>query len=217
MHTLIHTYFPKLSNKQIQQLHALEKLHHQWKEKLNLISTPSLTHFPLVHTLHSLSISRFLPKQPPNTHILDIGSGGGLPGIPLAICYPKLSFTLLDGTKKKTKALQNILQNLQLKHVKVRHERLETLDLQPYDLCVGRAVAPLHTLLKWMKRSRYTPPPLWYLTGEKYRLPNYAKRIQQYNLADTFQEKFFIQKCLLLIHLKPHPPSPYPLHNDDKS
>jgi 16S rRNA (guanine527-N7)-methyltransferase len=142
-------YFDDFTKAQLQQFEKLSGLYAEWNEKINVISRKDIEELYERHVLHSLSIAsvfNFLP----DTKIIDIGTGGGFPGIPLAIMFPEVEFTLVDSINKKLKVVEGIAQALSLKNVKTHWGRVEQLNKKLYfDFAVSRAVAPLADLLKW--------------------------------------------------------------------
>ena len=151
MKTVEH-YFPGLNPLQYERFDRLPALYTDWNTKINVISRQDIDNLEERHVLHSLAIAkafRFLP----GAHLLDLGTGGGFPGIPLAILFPEARFTLVDGTGKKIKVVQEIAQALGLNNVKVQHCRAEDLkSLHAFDFVLSRGVAPLIKLLGWSQR-----------------------------------------------------------------
>ena len=148
---LIHRFFPDITDFQAQQLAALEKLYPEWNEKINLISRKDIDNLEEHHLLHSLSIARFLTFAP-DTHILDIGTGGGFPGIPLAILFPQCRFTLIDGIGKKIKVAQDIAQRISLTNTECLQLRAED-EKRQFDFVVSRAVMPLPDLVRLIRKN----------------------------------------------------------------
>jgi 16S rRNA (guanine527-N7)-methyltransferase len=144
-------YFQQLSPRQVQQLEALSPLYLGWNEKINVISRKDIDHLYLHHVLHSLAIGRYV-KFKPGAAILDIGTGGGFPGIPLAILFPETEFTLIDGTLKKIKVVQAVTAALELKNVQALQTRAEEWKGKKFDFVVSRAVADLDQLYAWALR-----------------------------------------------------------------
>jgi len=140
-------YFPTITDEQIHQLITLESLVLAWNEKINLISRKDIEEVFIKHILHSLSIGIFNPFVP-DSKIMDLGTGGGFPGLPLAILYPEVRFLLIDARNKKLKAVSDMAKQLGLQNVEVRHIRVEEMNGR-YDFVVTRAVATIDKLWKW--------------------------------------------------------------------
>jgi len=146
--TYLRTSLTKL---QEQQFAALDSLYHEWNEKINLISRKDIDNLMEHHVLHSLAIGEFI-QFAPGTTILDVGTGGGFPGIPLAILFPECHFTLIDGIGKKVMVAADIAQRLGLKNVECLHERAEE-EKRQFDFVVSRAVMPLPDLVKIIRKN----------------------------------------------------------------
>lgn len=206
--TIIQHYFT-LTPLQKKRFHTLSSLYTTWNQRLNLISRKDIDNLYLHHILHSLSIAKTIQFQP-NATILDVGTGGGLPGIPLAILFPKTQFMLIDGTAKKIRAVQSIVEDLELNNVNVRHLRVEELK-DTYHFIVCRAVASLEKLHKWTRKNlkahnqHNLPNGLLCLKGGDLTAEvNQLKTPYRiYNLSDFFKEPFFATKSL--VHLFSHP------------
>lgn len=153
---LILKYFPGLLPQQRQQFSALEGLYREWNEKINVISRKDMEGLYEKHVLHSLSIAK-VRGFPAGASIIDIGTGGGFPGIPLAILFPESRFHLVDATGKKIRVVDEVARALCLDNVTTAHERVETLTDGRYDYAVSRAVAPLKTLIDWSRRMVHPP------------------------------------------------------------
>lgn len=147
---VILNYFDDFSAQQIDQLKQLPKLYQHWNEQINVISRKDIDELYVRHVLHSLSIAAVCPFNP-GMRIVDIGTGGGFPGIPLAIFYPGVDFLLVDSIGKKLKVVQGVAESIGLKNVKVLHSRMEELPQQEFDFAVSRAVAPLKDLWRWCR------------------------------------------------------------------
>lgn len=141
-------YFPDLTDQQYRQLRLLKELYSSWNEKINVISRKDIDHLYVHHVLHSLSIFEWNPFQP-HSRILDLGCGGGFPGIPLAIMMPDVHFHLIDARAKKIKVVHEVVEACQLDNVAAVHGRAEELDRQ-FDYVVTRAVAPMGKLWEWV-------------------------------------------------------------------
>lgn len=143
-------YFSDFTDTQLQQFQALEFLYKEWNEKINIISRKDIDGLYLKHVLHSLSIAAVFDFVA-GTYIIDIGTGGGFPGIPLAIYFPEVQFHLVDSIGKKLKVVEAIVASLSLKNVTFQQARAEEIKNNKFDFAVSRAVAPLKDLWKWSK------------------------------------------------------------------
>ena len=147
---LILQYFGEFTPQQMDQFAALEGLYTEWNAKINVISRKDIESLYEKHVLHSLSIAT-LEAFKPGAHILDIGTGGGFPGIPLAIFYPEVSFHLADSIGKKIKVVEEVAAALKLTNVTTQHTRVEEIKNRKFDFTISRAVAPLKELWTWSK------------------------------------------------------------------
>ena len=147
---IIEKYFSDFTEKQLQQFAALENLYKEWNEKINVISRKDIDALYEKHVLHSLSIAAAFEFKD-GTEIIDIGTGGGFPGIPLAIFFPEVKFHLVDSIGKKLKVVDAIIKAINLKNVTAQHIRAEEIKNKKFDFAVSRAVAPLKDLWKWSK------------------------------------------------------------------
>ncbi len=148
---LIEKYFPQITEEQRQQFAALDALYHEWNDKINVISRKDIDHLYEHHVLHSLAIGRMMNFRP-GTEILDFGTGGGFPGIPLAILFPECRFKLIDGTGKKIRVATEVAQAIGLKNCFPEHRRGEE-EKGKYDFVVSRAVMPLSDLVKIVRKN----------------------------------------------------------------
>ena len=148
---IINKYFPELTDEQIRQFEALDELYRDWNAKINVISRKDIDNLYEHHVLHSLAIGKLLHFKP-GTSFLDFGTGGGFPGIPLAILFPECSFKLIDGTGKKIRVATEVAQAIGLKNVKAEHLRGEE-EKGKYDFVVSRAVMPLPDLMKIVRKN----------------------------------------------------------------
>lgn len=147
---VIEHYFDDFTPLQQGQFDALGPLYREWNEKINVISRKDMDNFYERHVLHSLAIAAVCNFNP-GARVLDIGTGGGFPGIPLAIFFPEVEFVLTDSIGKKIKVVQAVAEAIGLKNVTAYHSRVEDLKQPPFDFAVSRAVAPLGTLWRWAK------------------------------------------------------------------
>lgn len=147
----IFTYFTSLSEEQQEQMQLLAGLYQEWNSKINVISRKDIDSLYIKHVLHSLAIGKFI-KFKAGSEILDLGCGGGFPGIPLAILFPEVDFHLVDGTGKKITVVHAVAEALGLTNVKAQHVRAEEIKDRKYDFVVTRAVATADKLLMWSRR-----------------------------------------------------------------
>ena len=147
---IILKYFSDFTAAQIQQFAALESLYKEWNSKINVISRKDIDGLYEKHVLHSLAIAAVFQFEP-GMQVLDIGTGGGFPGIPLAIFFPEVKFHLADSIAKKLKVVDAITEALELKNITTQHTRIEEIKTRKFDFVVSRAVAPLKDLWKWSK------------------------------------------------------------------
>ena len=146
---IIHDQFPDLNENQITQLSSLKNIYEKWNSKINVISRKDIENIYIRHILHSLSIAKFI-KFKRDATILDLGTGGGFPGIPLAIIFPDSNFILVDSIRKKIAVVDEVVKELGLKNINSQWSRAEDLDYS-YDFLVTRAVAKMPTLINWSK------------------------------------------------------------------
>ena len=147
--SLILKYFPEITDEQKQQFEKLEQLYTEWNEKINVISRKDMDGLYEKHILHSLGIAKVMPFAD-GTKVLDVGTGGGFPGIPLAILFPEVSFTLIDSIGKKIKVVEAVSEGLGLKNVTAVHGRAEKLK-EKFHVVVSRAVTQMPEFLRWLK------------------------------------------------------------------
>lgn len=193
---ILKKYFPNLSAEQIQKFEQLLPLYSEWNEKINVISRKDLDNFYERHVLHSLSIANVISFQPGET-VLDIGTGGGFPGIPLAILFPETQFILSDSIAKKITVVNEVKTALQLTNVVTIAERAENIK-QEVDYVVTRAVAKMSDLLFWSKNKH--PKKIIALKGGdlKEELEPIKKNIRIVELKDFFEEEFFETKKIVI-------------------
>ena len=148
---IVEHYFPELSPRKKKQFNQLESLYRNWNEKINVISRKDINELYERHVLHSLSIARLIDFAP-GTQILDVGTGGGFPGIPLAILFPQVDFYLIDSIGKKIKVVQEISRALDVRNVEARHQRAQEFK-RPIDIIVSRAVTRIDVFVPWIKKN----------------------------------------------------------------
>ena len=171
---LLEQWFPELSSESWDQLKEYTSLLREWNEKINLVSRKDMDRLETKHLAHCLTITNFL-RLMPKAQVLDVGTGGGLPGIPLAICYPQARFTLMDSIGKKVMVVEDMVKRLNLENVEIRRGRVEELPKKrTYDFIIGRAVSALPTFFGWVnnkirKGARNSPANgILYLKGGDY-------------------------------------------------
>jgi 16S rRNA (guanine527-N7)-methyltransferase len=145
---LITQYFSDFSKTQLNQLGLLEELYREWNTKINVVSRKDIDSIYLHHVLHSLSIAAIV-EFVPGSNIIDIGCGGGFPGVPLAIFFPEVKFHLVDSIAKKLKVVEAVCEGAGIKNITTQHSRAEEIKNRKFDFAVSRAVAPLKDLLQW--------------------------------------------------------------------
>lgn len=150
MKTILH-YFPQLSDKQVEQFEALLELYTDWNAKINVISRKDIHNLYIHHVLHSLSIAKFIHFTP-STQILDVGTGGGFPGIPLAIFFPELEFIMIDSIRKKIKVVTEVSQAISLTNVEAIHQRVQD-EKRKFDFVVSRAVMPMTDFVQLTRKN----------------------------------------------------------------
>ena len=148
---IIEKYFPNLTDDQKVKFHQLKPLYEKWNAQINVISRKDIESLYERHVLHSLSLAKFITFMD-GTKLMDLGCGGGFPGIPLAILFPKVSFTMIDSIGKKIKVVQEIADRIGLKNVKAHHMRAEKVN-DCFDFVITRAVAPMVDLVKWTRKK----------------------------------------------------------------
>lgn len=215
---LILKYFSDFSPKQLEQFRSLEPLYNEWNQKINVISRKDMEGLYEKHVLHSLSIAAIF-DFPPGAEIVDLGTGGGFPGIPLAIYFPECKFHLVDSIAKKLKVVSGIAEGIALMNVTTQHSRIEEIKNRKFDYVVSRAVAPLKDLWKWskpiIKTHKVAPveiqgpedpvrpaPGLICLKGGDLHLEiqESGTRPRMMEIHDIFQEDFFREKYILQVN-----------------
>jgi len=203
-------YFPDLTDIQIEQFQKLDFLYHDWNEKINVISRKDIDALYTKHILHSLGIAKIMKFEPGAT-VLDVGTGGGFPGIPLAILFPETRFYLIDVIAKKIKVVQGVVDALELKNVKAEQKRAELVK-GDFDFIVSRAVTNMPDFVSWIKdkikkQHKHTlKNGILYLKGGNLteELAAFPKATL-YDLADYFEDEFFETKKVVHLPLKFQP------------
>ena len=200
---IILKYFPNLTEEQKSQFQQLETLYKDWNEKINVISRKDIDEFYERHVLHSLGIAKIM-EFADGTKVLDIGTGGGFPGIPLAILFPNVEFTLVDSIGKKITVVNAVAESLGLKNVKAYHERAEKIK-DKFHFVVSRAVTQMPVFLRWLKgkfeKEQFNPKHngVLYLKGGDLGEELAGIKCEIYNLKDQFEEEFFDTKKVVYL------------------
>lgn len=207
MISILLKYFPNLTETQRKQFEALKPLYTDWNEQINVISRKDIEMLYERHILHSLSIAKIM-EFAPETQILDVGCGGGFPGIPLAILFPECKFHLVDSIGKKIKVVTEIAAAIKLTNLTAEHTRAEDV-VGKYQFVVTRAVAKATTVHAWVqhkfggKQFNKLPNGIFFLKGgdltEEFK--KYKRRTDFYELKDLFEEEFFETKQVVYVQM----------------
>lgn len=204
---IIQKYFTDLTDNQRNQFQKLQELYQDWNLKINVVSRKDIDELYLRHVLHSLGIAKVIQFQP-NTKVMDVGTGGGFPGIPLAILFPETHFHLVDAIGKKIKVVNEVVEGLELKNVKTSNCRVEEVK-DTYDFIVSRAVAQMETFVHWTKgkiakkQNHELKNGILYLKGG-----DLTEELQKYtsatifDLTNYFDEPFFETKKVVHLPVK---------------
>ena len=203
--TIIQKYFPNLTTKQQDQFAQLQGLYEHWNAMINLISRKEIDLLYERHVLHSLGIAKVIQFNA-KTSVMDVGCGGGFPGIPLAILFPESNFYLVDSIGKKIKVVNEIAEALGLKNVRAEHKRAEEVK-EKFEFVISRAVTEFPTFYKWIQNKisknqfNNLPNGILYLKGGDLteELKDFQKRIVHYNLKYYFTEEFFETKKVIFL------------------
>jgi len=203
---IILKYFSDFSDTQLSQLSQLKDLYTKWNEQINVISRKDIDELYLRHVLHSMSIAAISPFED-GSRIIDLGTGGGFPGIPLAIMYPEVEFHLIDSIGKKIKVVTEVTKALQLTNVQTYHSRVEDAGVRDVDFVVSRAVAPLGKLWNWSKplikkghRSEMANGLICLKGGDLHQeIADSMTRPSLYHVLDIFKEPFFEEKYVVYV------------------
>jgi 16S rRNA (guanine527-N7)-methyltransferase len=200
---LIHSCFPELSSVQKQQIDRLGELYATWNEQINVISRKDFEHFYERHVLHSLAIAKYIDLK--DKDVLDVGTGGGFPGIPLAILFPDAKFTLMDSVGKKLKVAQDIADQIGLNNVSCLQMRMEAHE-KHYDFITGRAITELPQVFIWTKHlvrwhKGKGESGMLYLKGGDFNaeLKHIPRKIQIQELSEYYDTEFFETKKLVYV------------------
>lgn len=204
---LIKKYFSGLTDEQTEQFEQLESVYNEWNAKINVISRKDIGSLYEKHVLHSLAIAKFINFMP-GSKILDVGTGGGFPGIPLAIYFPEVSFHLIDSIGKKIKVVNEVAASLKLTNVTAEQTRAENLKGR-YDFVVSRAVTKLPEFVPWIqknisdKQQNALPNGVLYLKGGNIEgeIRKYRKTVFVQEIGSYFKEEFFKTKKLVFLPL----------------
>ncbi len=207
---IIKSYFDQFSDRQLQQLSALKELYADWNTKINVISRKDMDHFYEHHVLHSLAIATQFEFMP-GMEVMDLGCGGGFPGIPIAIFFPETRFHLVDSINKKLKVVSGIAEAIGLDNVTVQHSRAEDIKNRKFDTVISRAVAPLNDLWRWSRPlirrykeqhpGHFVPNGLICLKGGDLTQEVFESGCKPmvWEIEKIFTEDFFKEKYLLYI------------------
>ncbi|NQY06368.1 MAG: 16S rRNA (guanine(527)-N(7))-methyltransferase RsmG [Flavobacteriaceae bacterium] len=207
---LILKYFPDLTEKQLEQFKRLEELYKEWNAKINVISRKDIDALYERHVLHSLGIAKVMGFKP-RTQVLDVGTGGGFPGIPLAILFPETDFFLIDVIAKKIRVVNEVAQALELTNVRAEQLRAQKVK-EDFDFIVSRAVTNMPDFVNWVKkkikkenRHKLRNGILYLKGGDLKEELKLFPKVEQFNLSDFFAEAFFDTKKVVYLPLKYKP------------
>src|SRR5690554_5060791 len=197
-------HFPELTKEQIAQFTQLEKLYREWNEKINVISRKDIDELYIKHVLHSLAIAQIIQFKD-GSEILDVGTGGGFPGIPLAILFPNVNFHLVDSIQKKINVVNGVAESIGLKNIQAEQKRAEKIKTK-YDFVVSRAVTQMPKFVGWVrnkfkeKNQNNLPNGIIYLKGGDLQeeLQDYPQ-VQIFEIPDFFTESFFETKKIVYL------------------
>lgn len=200
-------YFPSLTKRQLEQYEAMLPLYEEWNAKINVISRRDMEHFYEHHVLHSLAIAKVICFSP-MTEVLDLGTGGGFPGVPLAVMFPDCRFTLVDSIGKKIKVVSDVVSRLGLTNTKAIQARAEQMDGE-FDFVVSRAVTTLGEFVPWVRgkisRAQYNPlrNGILYLKGGdlEQELHPFRHKVRTWDISDYFEEEYFDTKKVIYLPL----------------
>ncbi len=199
-------YFDDFTPTQIQQFEALEALYKEWNEKINVVSRKDIDEIYLHHVLHSLSIAAIASFKP-GAEVIDIGCGGGFPGVPLAIFFPEVRFHMVDSIGKKLKVVEAVAEGAGIKNITTQHTRAEEIKNKKFDFAVSRAVAPLKELWTWTKpllkkeHKNEMPNGLICLKGGDLHQEIFESgtRPKMMSVYEIFKEEYFLEKYIIYV------------------
>ena len=205
---LLTKYFPDLSPLQINQFEALGSLYREWNEKINVISRKDIDELYVRHVLHSLAIAKII-RFKPGTNLLDVGTGGGFPGIPLAILFPDSNFTLIDAIGKKIMVVQEVASHLKLANVKAQKNRVQEIKLR-YDFIISRAVTAFPDFVSMVRKNvspnsgNALPNGIIYLKGGDFEaeINAFKASAEIFDLSKIFEEPFFETKKVIYLPVR---------------
>ncbi|MER3471931.1 MAG: 16S rRNA (guanine(527)-N(7))-methyltransferase RsmG [Chitinophagaceae bacterium] len=207
---ILQKYFSEFTEKQTNQFAALGELYKDWNEKINVISRKDIENIYEKHILHSLSIAAIF-DFPAGLEIVDIGTGGGFPGVPLAIFFPEVKFHLVDSIGKKLKIIEAIKEAIDLPNITTQHTRAEEIKNRKFDFAVSRAVAPLKDLLRWskplLKNTKFERGNEVYRSGLiclkggdlAQEISESGAKPKMIEISNLFEEEYFKEKYLLYV------------------
>ncbi|MES2892427.1 MAG: 16S rRNA (guanine(527)-N(7))-methyltransferase RsmG [Bacteroidota bacterium] len=198
---IVTKYFADFSVEQLRQFDGLKALYAEWNEKINVISRKDMENFYMHHVLHSLAIATQFEFKP-NQQVMDLGAGGGFPGVPLAIFFPEVQFHLVDSINKKLKVVNEVVASLNIENLTTQHTRAEEIKSRKFDVVVSRAVAPLKDLWVWSKpllKKGSDPGGLICLKGGDLATEIFESNCKPrvWEIEKLFEEPFFKEKFLL--------------------
>jgi len=196
---LLNKYFPDINTSKLEKINKLYDIYKKLNKNVNLISRKNFDNFYLNHIIHSLSLTKFIYEK--NIRIIDLGTGGGFPGIPLSIIFDKNEFILVDSIKKKIKALNSIVNSLSLKNVQLINMRMENISIKS-DLIICRGVSSIIKILKWSKKSIKKNGKILLLKGGDVdkELIKINNKFEIFNLENIYSEDYFKDKKIIKIY-----------------